>query len=446
MKHLLIILFALCLSLLAAQNAPYYPTTTLIENFGASWCLACEVAQQGLDVISSEVQASEIIVPRLLTESGDYSFPEMDERFSYYEVLGFPAVIFNGKIRVNGSDEPIADGSLYRDALNQFRYLASPIKMAVQSANHASGDYSFRVSMLHPGQSIEDAAIRFYLVEKSVTEDLDDIVRNVQSQPITISGEGTNLDFNFNVSPDPAWNTANLWALAFVQASNKTVLQAISTQPAPENQIRVAVPFDIDIRVLEPGSFFSPLFYVYKMGTAGTISTVVEPVDLPEDWFVNYCDVDGFCYPGGTVYEHEMGANEAKAFDLNVYTGSEGVGLFNFVISSTDAETYRIPFRMSVGNVSNQDPTSAPAAISVTSAWPNPFQNAVKFDLQSAKAGVSTELGIFNSRGQKVANIPLHNLQQGINQVSWDATDLPNGIYFYRLKNSNISGKLLRLR
>jgi len=116
------------------------------------------------------------------------------------------------------------------------------------------------------------------------------------------------------------------------------------------------------------------------------------------------------------------------------------------VISSVDAQTYRIPFRMSVGNVSNQDPTSAPAAISVTSAWPNPFQNAVKFDLQSAKAGVSTELGIFNSRGQKVANIPLHNLQQGINQVSWDATDLPNGIYFYRLKNSNISGKLLRLR
>ena len=186
MKKVLLLFVIAGIALLGAQTAAYYPTTTLVENFGASWCAACAFAQQGLDVIESEVNDSEIIIPRLLTESGPYSNPEMDARFQYYNVLGFPAVIFNGKIRVNGSDEPVMDGSLYREALNQFRYLGSPLKMTVESFDHNSGDYSFKVSMVNDEIAIEDANVVFYLVENDLPEELNRIVRALQSHPISI--------------------------------------------------------------------------------------------------------------------------------------------------------------------------------------------------------------------------------------------------------------------
>lgn len=446
MKKVLLLFVIAGIALLGAQTAAYYPTTTLVENFGASWCAACAFAQQGLDVIESEVNDSEIIIPRLLTESGPYSNPEMDARFQYYNVLGFPAVIFNGKIRVNGSDEPVMDGSLYREALNQFRYLGSPLKMIVESFDHNSGDYSFKVSMVNDEIAIEDANVVFYLVENDLPEELNRIVRAVQSQPISIAGAGNEQLFSFNLEPDPGWNPANLWATAFVQLPTNTILQSVSTLPQPEHQIRVAVPFDLKIEADETGDIFSPYFHVYNLGAASTLNIHVEIHDAPGDWYINYCDEDGACLPGSMTIPHPVAANGHKTFDLNIQAGSEGRASFDFVIEAAGAEPYRIPFELVVGDVSNDDPVAVPAAISVSRAWPNPFRDRLSFEVQSQKAGASTDIAIYNARGQKVSTLKMDNLQQGLNQVSWEAGDLPAGVYFYKAAAGAKSGKILRIR
>ncbi len=445
MKVILIVFFALSLAFLGAQTPNYYPTNTLIENFGASWCVACAVAQEGLNVIEAEVNPGEISIPRLLTESGEYSTPEIDARFDYYDVLSFPAVIFNGKTRVNGSDEQIEDGSLYRAALNQFRFLASPLKMSVVEASHSTGNYSFNVEMLHEEISLDNANVVFYLVEDAISADLNRIVRAVQSQTITLAGQGNSQQFDFAVSPSPAWNLANLWAVAFVQLEGRTILQSVSTLTQPQQQTRVAAPFDLTLNTPEPGSYFSPHFFVYSLGAASQITTYIQSVDVPEDWYLNYCDIDGFCYPGNTPYNHDIAADSAKEFDLNIFTGSLGTGTFNFVIESNLAPTYVIPFKMVVGPVSSTDAVQSPALISVKSTWPNPFRDRLSFDLQSAKAGQSANITIYNSRGQKVDSISLQNLEKGSNQIDWQARELPSGLYFYRLNGSNEQGKLLKL-
>lgn len=446
MKHIILVIFCLSIALLAAQGAPFYPTTTLIENFGASWCGACAFAQAGLNVIEAEVNPGEINIPRLLTESPGYSFDEMDERFEYYGVLGFPAVFFNGKLRVDGSDDLVADGTLYRNALNQFRYLASPIKMSVENANHATGDYSFKVTMMHPEQSIEAGNVVFYLVEDNVAEGITRLVRHIQSQTIDISGQGNFQTFNFSLTPSPAWNTANLWAVAFVQMPAKTIIQSVSTLPEPEQQIRVAVPFDLNLVEPVPLTLFSPFFYVHNLGPAGTIVTSIDVHSAPSDWYLNYCDEDGACLPGFLEIPHTIAENGYKTFDLNVIADSEGLAVFDFVIQKDGAETYRIPFSLRVGNVSNNDAISVPMPLSVKSAWPNPFKTALSFELHNSKAGTNSNLFIYNSRGQRVSSLPLKNLQQGSNLVNWEAQDLPNGIYFYRLEHSAQTGKILKLR
>lgn len=446
MKHIMIIILLLGLALLYAQNAPYYPTTTLIENFGASWCAACEFAQMGLDTIESQINPGEVIFTRLLTESGQHSSAEVDSRFELYEVLGFPAVIFNGKIRVNGSDEPVMDGSLFREALNQFRYLGSPLKMNWEEINHADGIYTVNVAMLHDEIVVEDGMVYLYLVEDNLGEGLTRIVHYVSSQAISIAGAGSTALFDFDITPDPAWDLSNLWAVAFVQLPSNTILQAISSEPQSGNQIRVAAPFDLNMRTEDTGAFFSPNFYVYNIGEASILNTSVQVHSAPDDWYVNYCDLQGMCYPGSMIFSHNMSANQAKAFDLNISAGSEGTGVFDFVIESDDAPSYRIPFTLRVGNVSNVDPLVVPATLSIQNTWPNPFKQGLSFQIQNAKAGSSSKITIFNTRGQKVDELPLQNLKEGINQVSWNATDLPSGVYFYRLDGNLQSGKLLKVQ
>ncbi|MCK9557321.1 MAG: T9SS type A sorting domain-containing protein [Candidatus Cloacimonetes bacterium] len=446
MKKALLLFVIAGTALLSAQMAPYYPTTSMVENFGASWCEACEFAQQGLDVIEAEVNPGEIIIPRLLTESGPYSNPEIAARFQHYEVLGYPAVIFNGKIRVNGSDEPVMDGSLYREALNQFRYLGSPLKMTVESYDHNSGNYSFKVIMVNDEIAIADAEVVFYLVEDNLPEDLTRIVRTVQSQPISIAGAGNFQVFNFSIVPDPAWNLANVWATAFVQMPQNTILQAVSTLPQPEHQIRVAVPFDLKLSSEVTGDFFSPYFHVFNLGPAATLNIHVEILNAPEDWYINYCDEEGACLPGSMTVPHSVDENGHKTFDLNIQANSEGRAFFDFVIETTGAEPYRIPFELTVGEVSADDPLAVPSAITVQKAWPNPFSDILSFDVYNVKAGSSSGISIYNARGQKVSSLKLDNLQEGLNQVSWDAGDLPSGLYFYKTGAGAKSGKILKIR
>jgi flagellar hook assembly protein FlgD len=64
----------------------------------------------------------------------------------------------------------------------------------------------------------------------------------------------------------------------------------------------------------------------------------------------------------------------------------------------------------------------------------------------NVKAGSSSGISIYNARGQKVSSLKLDNLQEGLNQVSWDAGDLPSGLYFYKTGAGAKSGKILKIR
>ena len=81
---------------------------------------------------------------------------------------------------------------------------------------------------------------------------------------------------------------------------------------------------------------------------------------------------------------------------------------------------------------------------------PNPFYDAttILYLLPQRSVGMIT---IFNSKGQKVKEIPVSHLESSI---SWAGIDeqhnqVPSGVYFYQLESGNetlASGKILYLR
>jgi hypothetical protein len=77
------------------------------------------------------------------------------------------------------------------------------------------------------------------------------------------------------------------------------------------------------------------------------------------------------------------------------------------------------------------DEVQAPNAFSVAQNYPNPFnaKTNIAFTIEN-EADVA--IGIFSLTGQKVADLSGH-FNAGENVVSWDATDVASGVYFYRL-------------
>ena len=88
-----------------------------------------------------------------------------------------------------------------------------------------------------------------------------------------------------------------------------------------------------------------------------------------------------------------------------------------------------------------------------TTVFPNPFSQETKIEFMLSKPE-HLYLIIYDGKGQSVRNLILGNLiQEGRCRISWDGMDdsgnqLPNGIYFYMIKNEDgkqKSGKIIRL-
>jgi hypothetical protein len=65
--------------------------------------------------------------------------------------------------------------------------------------------------------------------------------------------------------------------------------------------------------------------------------------------------------------------------------------------------------------------------------YPNPFNPLTKIEFKIPSAQY-VRLEIYNSTGQKVADLIDQNLGSGRYEVSWDARNFASGVYFYQLR------------
>ncbi|HEX2899944.1 MAG TPA: T9SS type A sorting domain-containing protein, partial [Bacteroidia bacterium] len=92
--------------------------------------------------------------------------------------------------------------------------------------------------------------------------------------------------------------------------------------------------------------------------------------------------------------------------------------------------------------VAVQDPTAN--GLVLDDAYPNPTASATVIGL-SLSAAETVVLTLHNSIGQQVMTIAQAELRAGKHQFTFDASDLPSGIYFYRLQTETtaVSKKLV---
>jgi hypothetical protein len=82
------------------------------------------------------------------------------------------------------------------------------------------------------------------------------------------------------------------------------------------------------------------------------------------------------------------------------------------------------------------DNAATPARYQLAQNYPNPFNPSTTLQFQvPQKSFVS--LKVFDLLGRELASLVNEERQAGIYRVTWDASKLPSGVYFYRLQAGN---------
>lgn len=91
-----------------------------------------------------------------------------------------------------------------------------------------------------------------------------------------------------------------------------------------------------------------------------------------------------------------------------------------------------------VGTVIDQESPDIPKEFSLSQNYPNPFNPTTQIDYSIPKKGY-VSLKVYNVLGQEVATLFSGVVNPGNYNVTFDATHLSSGVYFYRLQAGDVS-------
>ena len=77
-----------------------------------------------------------------------------------------------------------------------------------------------------------------------------------------------------------------------------------------------------------------------------------------------------------------------------------------------------------------------PGNYELSQNYPNPFNPSTNIRFQISKTGFVV-LKIYNTLGKEVATLVNEEKQPGNYEITWDASDLPSGIYFYQIRSGD---------
>lgn len=93
---------------------------------------------------------------------------------------------------------------------------------------------------------------------------------------------------------------------------------------------------------------------------------------------------------------------------------------------------------LSVKSVSNEEESSDLTMFTLSQNYPNPFNPSTTISFELKQAGLTT-LKVFNMLGQEVSSLINKNLGKGNYSISFNASNLPSGVYMYQLTSSSVS-------
>ena len=167
------------------------------------------------------------------------------------------------------------------------------------------------------------------------------------------------------------------------------------------NQLSVnSLPYDLDLEVEVP-------FEIAGTET-GAFTLNWEAINFDNSWTITLVD---------NVTELEIDLQEVNSYSFTV----DEIIDDRFSVIAT-------PFT----SVGIEDEIDAPSEFTLGQNYPNPFNPTTNINYSVGEAG-PVNITVYNVMGQKVAELLNTTKNAGSYQLTWNATGVASGIYYYRL-------------
>jgi hypothetical protein len=121
----------------------------------------------------------------------------------------------------------------------------------------------------------------------------------------------------------------------------------------------------------------------------------------------------------------------AGTYSIRLFNYS-GYGSYTIILSNTR------PKAPSTGMKDEKSAFNIPQYFSLSQNFPNPFNPETSFEFQIPTSGF-VSIRVFDLLGHEVANLLNDVRPAGVYRMTWNASTLPSGVYFYRLQAGNNS-------
>ena len=182
--------------------------------------------------------------------------------------------------------------------------------------------------------------------------------------------------------------------------------------------IRAGQPSPYDNFLQDAGGYFFPSLAVENAGLG------------------SFCGNNATCSTGSTI-DHILVTDELVPF---YETGS--AARFDALLSniggyvSTTSDHLPVFARFRFGTDTAVETEAVPQAVVMERAYPNPFRTGTTVSFRLSKAG-AVAVTVFDVLGRRIRTLADGFLSVGTHRVSFDARDLPPGVYLIRLSTRN---------
>jgi photosystem II stability/assembly factor-like uncharacterized protein len=180
-------------------------------------------------------------------------------------------------------------------------------------------------------------------------------------------------------------------------------------------------------------------------------STIIRSDDGGENWINLLGNAFGVRLYSGSFLDVDQGLvvgrygtiMRTKNGGYNWLTETSGTNVYLYGVQYLDTSTaYAVGDTgviLSTLNLIGIKPINSevPNQFSLSQNYPNPFNPSTKirFDIPPSKGarGMMVRLTIYDALGRDISTLVNEGLKPGIYEVSWDGSNYPSGVYFYKL-------------
>jgi hypothetical protein len=353
--------------------------------------------------------------------------------------------------------------------------------VSLNPANPEASRYFFRVS--DNGLTISDIQFTPFSNDISGYDSYEVTVRGVVTADTTdIEGDGSNTGPQVIIQDGTgAWSAIQIFG---TEVLNLRKGDDVTVTGIVDENFNVTRIEDLDTapQVIVHGVVAVPEPTAIGTDNIGTSSGGSQPAESYECVLVKYSNLtvvdenaDGEPGPGGSGNSNfgEMYVADASNIQTRVELQDGTHGYNNY----WDASQENDPLRIETGNTISEltgilfysfsnykliprtnsdfvgvvtgveDEVAVPEEYSLKQNYPNPFNPTTTIEYSLPEAGI-VKVSIYNVLGQQITTLVNQFKSKGSHKVTFDAKNLPSGIYFYKMESNNFvqTKKLMLLK